>query len=373
MIQSVVACSDYSQTALDAAVAAHFERLNVRALLKPGMRVLIKPNLVGARKPEAAATTHPAVIRAIAQWLRARGVSDIVVADSPGGLYALSALDSIYAATGMKSLCDVAALNRDVGWQTVSCPEGFENRSFNLINPACEADLIINAAKLKTHSMTLLSAGVKNLFGCIPGLQKPEQHYRHPDIAGFSTMLIELARVVAPQITVLDAVDCMEGDGPTGGTVRHMGLTLASRDPFAQDWFAARLCGMNPDEVVMLRLARERGFFDPDAIELMGDDAPRATPPFKLPKTSGVDFTGKLPRPLRRPARAFLDRVLRPFPQVDPKKCVGCGKCAESCPPHIITIAGRKARFTRKGCISCFCCQEMCPVKAISVKRLIAR
>ncbi len=369
-VQSVVRCETYDQTAVNEAVARHFEALDVRGLLHPGVRVLIKPNLVAGRRPETAATTHPALVRAAALWLRERGVEHIALADSPGGLYALSALEPIYSVTGMKALGDVVSLNRDTGFQKRACPAGFENTSFNLINPVCEADLIINIAKLKTHAMTRLSAGVKNLFGCVPGLQKPELHYRHPDIEGFSEMLAELARLVSPQVTLLDAIDCMEGDGPTGGTVRHLGLTLASRDVFAQDWFAAGLVGIEPDSVGMLVKAKARGWFDPEAIELVGDEPVRAEPPFRLPQTASVDFTGSLPAFLRAPARKVMGRLLKPLPKVDPKKCVGCGRCAESCPPHIIVIENRKAKFTAKGCISCFCCQEMCPAHAISVKRI---
>lgn len=369
-IQSVVRCDTYDQAALNEAVRRHFSALGVAELLRPGMRVVIKPNLVAARKPELAATTHPALVRAVALWLREEGVDSITLADSPGGLYALSALESVYAAAGMKPLSDVLTLNRDTSFRTRACPAGFKNTSFNLITPVCEADFIINIAKLKTHSMTRLSAGVKNLFGCIPGLQKPELHYRHPNVADFSDMLIELAKTVSPQVTILDAVDCMEGDGPTGGTVRHLGLTLASRDPFAQDWFAARLIGLDPESVVMLARARARGWLDPDDIRVVGDEPVRADPPFTLPQTASVDFTSRLPALLRAPARKVMGRLLKPLPKVDPKKCVGCGKCAESCPAHIIVIEHHKAKFTAKGCISCFCCQEMCPARAISVKRL---
>lgn len=368
-IQSIVRCENYNQETLDAAVARHFEALNVKELLRPGVRVLIKPNLIAPKKPEAAATTHPHLIRAVANWLRQNGVENIVLADSPGGLYTAPVLDHLYTVVGYQPLSDVLTLNRDVSFQSVSCPEDYVNRSFNLIAPLLQADLIIDMPKLKTHAMTRLSAGVKNMFGSIPGLQKPEMHYRHPDIEDFSLMLCELCRMVAPAVTLMDAIDCMEGDGPTGGNPRHLGLTLASRDVFSQDWFAATLCGMNPEDVAMLRIAKEKGWLRPDEIIQVGDEPIFADPPFVLPRTSSIDFTGFLPAFLRRPARAVMGKVLKPFPKLNKDRCVGCGKCAESCPAHIIKIENHKAVFTKKGCISCFCCQEMCPMKAISVKR----
>ena len=371
MIESIVRCDNYDQAALNRAVERHFDALNVASLLKSDMRVVIKPNLVGARRPETAATTHPNLVRAVALWLRAQGVQNIVICDSPGGLYAAAPLGNIYAVTGMKALSDVATLNMDVSFQSVKTAGG-TIPSFNIVSPIANADLVINIAKLKTHSMTLLSAGVKNLFGCVPGLQKPELHYRHPELNDFSNMLVELARTVNPAVTLIDAIDCMEGDGPTGGTVRHLGLTLAARDLFTQDCFAARLIGIEPERVAMLARARALHLID-ETVTLAGDEPIYAEPPFKQPRASGVDFTGRLPEPLKKPLRAVLGRLLKPYPKLDEKKCVGCGKCAESCPPRIIVIADKKAHFTRKGCISCFCCQEMCPAKAIGVKRSLSR
>ena len=288
MIESIVRCDNYDQDALNAAVERHFAALRAEELIRPDMRVVIKPNLVGARRPETAATTHPNLVRAVAVWLRARGVTNIVICDSPGGLYAVSPLQNIYAATGMKALSDVAELNADVSFQTVKAAGGGAIPSFNIVTPIAAADLVINIAKLKTHSMTLLSAGVKNLFGCVPGLQKPELHYRHPDIEDFSNMLVTLARTVSPALTLIDAIDGMEGDGPTGGTVRHLGLTLAARDLFTQDWFACSLIGIDPERVAMLRRAKELGLID-ERVEIAGDQPIYAEPPFRQPRAAGVD------------------------------------------------------------------------------------
>jgi len=370
-IVSVCRVEQYDAQALDAAIEQHFARLNAEEIIKPGMKVLLKPNLVAGRKPETAVTTRAEVLAAICRKLHAMGVDQITIADSPGGLYTVPALNSIYSVSGLKSLAGLATLNQNVGWKEVPCPEGFENRFFNIIEPILEADVIINVCKLKTHGMTMLSAGIKNLFGSIPGLQKPEMHYRHPEVESFSNMLCELAKVVNPAITIIDAIDCMEGNGPTGGTVRHMGLTLASRNIYQQDAYASSLIGLAPENVGMLRVAKKRGWYNPDELEVVGDAAEPINPPFVLPDSAGIDFAGQLPGFMRGPASKFLKRVFRVVPKLDKSKCVGCGKCAESCPPHIIKIEGGKAKFTSKGCISCLCCQEMCPAHAISVRRML--
>ena len=51
-------------------------------------------------------------------------------------------------------------------------------------------------------------------------------------------------------------------------------------------------------------------------------------------------------------------------------KCIGCGKCAESCPAHTIQILERKAVIAYPNCIRCFCCHEMCPKQAVDIRRL---
>lgn len=358
----------YDPDLLRDAVAEQFDALALGELFTPGRRVLIKPNLLTGRDPAAAITTHPAVIQAVVDWLRERGVTDITLADSPGGVYSPGRMKSIYHACGLDRLAGVA-LNSQVGWQTRFCGENATHKSFNLIDPVVEADLIINIAKLKTHGMTTLSAGIKNLFGCVPGLQKPELHYLYPEKAAFSSMLVDLSQTVAPALTIIDAIDAMEGEGPSGGTVRHMGYLFASRDLYAQDWFAATSIGLDPNRVDMLRIAQERGLVDPVKVQIVGD-TPEGIAPFQLPKASrSLLFVDYVPRFLRAPAQALMQRALRAVPRVIKSQCIGCGRCAESCPAHTIAIRDKKAVIDLGGCISCFCCQEMCPVKAIDVKR----
>jgi len=351
---SILKTERYDEAALDKAIAAHFETLNVAGDLKPGMKVLIKPNLLTGRDPAKAVTTHPAVLRAVAKWLRAHGVENITLADSPGGMYTPALLRKFYAASGFDTLEDLLVLNED-------CSSS-EKNGFNLLTPVLEADYIINCCKLKTHGLTVMSAGVKNLFGCIPGLQKPEWHAKRPTVEGFSNMLIDLCETVKPDLTLVDAIDCMEGNGPGGGTVRWMGYTLCSRSPYAADEAGAQLMAL-PDRMVPLIQAARKRELPGEPVVLEGDELIPASPAFKLPdsihgKERLLSVTGLF--------HFFCGRK-RSYPKLVPDRCVGCGKCAESCPEHLIEIVDRKAVIQRKGCISCFCCQEMCPAHAIDV------
>ena len=355
---SVQTVDSYADAALDRAISAHFDRLNVARELTPETKVLLKPNLLAAREPSQAITTNPALLAAVARWLRAHGVKSITLADSPGGVYTPAALLKLYAVCGLEPLKGLVTLNEDTS--------SGQRDGFTLITPVLEADYIIDCAKLKTHGLTVMTAGVKNLFGCIPGLKKPEWHCLRPTLSGFSDMLIDLCESVKPNLTLLDAIDCIEGNGPGGGEIRHMGVTLCSRSPYVLDEQAALLMGLRADMPPTVQAARRRGLMKEPAV-LAGDALIPANPPFALP-----DAIVGSERFFSRKGlfHCFFGRG-RCFPEVDAAKCVGCGRCAESCPKHVIDMCQHKAVPRRKGCISCFCCQEMCTAHAISAKKML--
>ncbi len=371
MIQTLYHVPEYKEEVIYPAICRAFEALGIEKDMRPGLKVVIKPNLILAKSPDLPVTTHPLVIKAVVHWLKEHGIEDITLAESSGGLYNAEYMNNIYRVCGMKQLEPDIKLNMDFSAQTVTCPESFANHSFHIITPILEADYVINICKLKTHAMTGYSGGIKNLFGTIPGLEKPQMHYLWPDIKDFSRMLLELAQTVSPQLTIIDAIDAMEGNGPTGGTSHPLHLLLAARDFYTQDYFASGLMKLNPMEIEMISQAVALGLAKPDEIELTGDPVPDNLTPFKLPDAKKLDFSSYLPGPLGKWFARFAGKILKSYPQLDKELCVGCGKCAEGCPAHIIKIKDKKAVFQKKGCISCFCCQEMCPMKAISVKRAL--
>lgn len=376
MLQTLYHVSEYKEELLYPAVCKAMDALSIADDLRSGLKVVIKPNLVMAKSPDFPVTTHPLVVKAVVRYLREHGVTDITLAESSGGLYNAEHMKNLYRVCGMSSLEPDIRMNMDFTARTVPTRDGFKNHSFHFITPIVEADYVINICKLKTHSMTGYSGGIKNLFGTIPGLEKPQMHYRWPDIGDFSNMLVELAQTVSPQLTIIDAVDAMEGNGPTGGTSHPLKMILAARDFYTQDYFAAGLMKLDPMSIVMIRQAVEQGLAHPEEIQLVGDAIPEDLTPFQIPDTRKLDFSTALPGFLRKPAVLVMGKILKSYPLLSKSKCVGCGKCAESCPAHIIRIkeyrSGRKrAVFQKKGCISCFCCQEMCPMKAIEVRKAL--
>ncbi len=370
---SIRKTATYEQTVVRRSIERHLEALGVWEELRPGMKVLLKPNLLMSRRPEEATTTHPALVAALIELLRERDITDITLADSPGGPYSRALLGAIYRTTGMDAAAARGAtLNEDTAAGERNCPEGRVCHRFDLIAPVLEADYIISLPKLKTHGMTLLSGAVKNLFGCIPGLLKAEMHNRYPELEPFAGMLLDLCQTVRPNLTIVDAVVGMEGDGPSGGTPRQIGLTLAARNPYALDLVLAALIGLRPRQVPTVRQSIERGLA-PDSLEgldLIGEpEAFRPMADFQKPASRAVDFSSHVPAPLAALARRLLGRLVAPRPRVQPDRCVGCGRCAEACPMHTITIEHRRAVIHSRGCIQCFCCHELCPARAIVIKK----
>ena len=136
------------------------------------------------------------MVLSVIEWIKCAGAAEIVLADSPGGLYTPSQLRSIYSACGMEDVAKKSGcvLNLETGSGTVPSKNAKLCQEFNLIDPVRKADVIVSVGKLKTHCMTGLSGGVKNLFGCIPGLQKPQLHYRYQNKREFCSMLLTLPK-----------------------------------------------------------------------------------------------------------------------------------------------------------------------------------
>lgn len=369
---SITACGDYSPEHLDAALAAVLEPLGGLDWVQSGMTIAIKTNLVSRMSPESAAVTHPEAVAALTRMLVSRGAR-VIVGDSPGGPYTAAWVHSVYHGAGIDAVERAGGeLNEDFETEEVRFPEGKTAKSFSYTSWLKKADAIIDFAKLKTHGMAGMTCAVKNFFGSIPGTRKPEMHYLYPNTPDFCSMLVDLALYNAPRLTIVDAVDCMEGNGPTQGEPRHMGAILAADTPFNADLVCAHLIGMEAADAPTVAESIDRGLCPADwrDLAISGDPDEFALPDFKrLPVGGKIDFRTKIPI-----VSAFMRRGFGTGPKVDKAKCVGCGKCAEVCPAKAAHVVNGKAQIDAKKCIRCFCCQEFCPKGAVSVHRpLLAR
>lgn len=366
---AVVRCKTYNVEAVKPALEEALNAVNGLDFVMPGMKIIIKPNLVSFKKPDAAATTHPALLEALVEMLLARG-ADVTIGDSPGGPHSLPLLNRVYAATGMDRLEKLGAkLNRNMNEKTVDFPEGKVLKNFTYTEYLDEADAIIDFCKLKSHGMLGMSAAVKNLFGTIPGLKKPEVHYKFQNDAEFAGMLIDLNEYFKPRLAICDAVVGMEGNGPTAGTPRQIGAIIASKSTYYADVVGAELIGMNIDGLPTLQAAYERGFAPASSknLRVYGDIRALTVDDFKAPPVRGLSFMRK-GNVLHFISKAALEHK----PTLKKRLCVGCGECARMCPAKAIKMKNKKPHINREKCIRCFCCQEFCPRAAMVAHRPLA-
>lgn len=363
-------CSQYEPDALFEQINEAFEVLGLYDDLRPGMLVVLKPNLIMNSKPEAAICTHPAFTAAVGKCVQRAGAK-VLIAESPGGPYTSAVMKAFFRGCGYTDMAESCGfqLYTDCKSREVSLPEGKICRQVSIVEPFLERDFLIDLAKLKTHEMVGYSGAVKNMFGAVPGLQKPEIHCRFPDKEDFSNALVDIFAFLHPDAAFMDGIWAMEGDGPTGGTRRQAGLLGASRNPCALDVCMTDLIGFPPGSIYMLAEAARRGL-GPESIketEVLGQ-APEGLRigDFRRAKATSTDFVDRLPGFLRPAAK----KLSTPWPRIRKKGCVGCGKCAESCPRQAITMEKGKAEINYKACIRCFCCHEMCPRHAVGVRRL---
>lgn len=366
---AVVRCKTYNVETVKPALEEALNAVNGLDFVKPGMKIIIKPNLVSFKKPDAAATTHPALLEALVEMLLARG-ADVTIGDSPGGPHSLPLLNRVYTATGMDRLEKLGAkLNCNMSEKNVDFPEGKVLKNFTYTEYLDEADAIIDFCKLKSHGMLGMSAAVKNLFGTIPGLKKPEVHYKFKNDAEFADMLVDLNEYFKPRLAICDAVVGMEGNGPTAGTPRQIGAIIASKSTYYADVVGAELIGMNIDGLPTLQAAYERGFAPASSknLRVYGDIRALTVDDFKAPPVRGLSFMRK-GNVLHFISKAALEHK----PTLKKRLCVGCGECARMCPAKAIEMKNKKPHINREKCIRCFCCQEFCPRAAMVAHRPLA-
>jgi len=354
-------CLQYRPENISAALEKLFSHLGgLKQFIPPGGSVLIKPNLLTDREPEKAVTTHPEIVRALIRMARQCGGNPFI-GDSPTGAMKI---DSVLEKTGFRALCEEEKVKFVIFEKEPCVKHDYNDVSLAIAKAAIDADLIINVPKLKTHSFTLFTNAVKNVFGILPGFQKALLHKSFPNPRQFGDCLAFLYGIVKPGLTVCDAITAMEGDGPSAGTPVQLGFLAASSDGVALDIALCNMLGINPNDVFYFNSLRRSGIGEsnPENIELAGDNN----------ELSNM-------RPIKQPgiARAVrliprrLVRLIEPFVWIAPsftELCTACGKCVKSCPVNALELnQPNQPLVNRRKCIGCCCCHEVCPERAIKM------
>jgi uncharacterized protein (DUF362 family)/Pyruvate/2-oxoacid:ferredoxin oxidoreductase delta subunit len=360
----LLAAADYARPQVEDAVERLLAPLGgMAAFVRPGQKVLLKPNMLAGKEPEKAVTTHPEIVRAVIRLAQQAG-GIVAVGDSPG----------IGSPLQVAKRCGILPVIEETGAafapfaESVKIrPRGGTFHELEIARDLLEADVVINLPKLKTHQMMGLTAGVKNLFGAVVGIRKPRLHLQAgTDKEFFALMLLELAEQIRPALTLVDAITAMEGEGPGSGDPVHVGALLAGTSPLAIDTVATALVGLSPEAVWTQRVARQTGRAGCrlEQVEIVGDrlDELRVRG-FRPARATDVNFG--LPPLLKNVLKDSL--TARPVP--DLQLCKRCGLCVEACPPQVMKISDEELQINYQRCIRCFCCQELCPHGALLTRQ----
>ncbi|MDP2926005.1 MAG: DUF362 domain-containing protein [Nanoarchaeota archaeon] len=339
---SKVRCSSYDNEEVRGALVKSLK--NIGFDLKKGKKILLKPNVLCASRPEDSITTHPVVLEELCKILKAHGC-EIIIGDSSG-------FDTMEA-------FEVSGILRLSKYATIIDFEKTEkkffllkeNKEIALPKIIFDVDLIINLPKLKTHLLTEVSLAVKNTFGCVPGKLKERYHKIYPSPDDFSRLIFDIYSLIKPGLNILDGVIGLEGKGPgTGGKSIRSNIIMSSTNAEALDLIAAEFMGFSKEEVYTLIYSKIKK----EDIEIIGD-MKDINMKFKKPGFLSVKSIKPLVKSLPKPKINFNDN------------CRQCYRCEKKCPVNAIHLDPFPICNHNK-CIRCLCCIEICPHNAISLK-----
>lgn len=229
----------------------------VNAIVKPGDKVVIKPNIGWDRNVDQGANTHPQVVSALVKQSLDAGASKIMVFDRT-----CNEERRCYTNSGIKSAVSRIKDRRihldyidDRKFVPVNIQKGYKLTNWSFYKDALDADCYINVPVAKHHSLSRLSLGLKNIMGVIGG-SRGRLHYN------LGANLADLNTVIRPRLTIIDATRVITKNGPQGGSLKYvktLNTIIGSLDPVAADAHAATLFGLKPDDIDAIVKAYEKG------------------------------------------------------------------------------------------------------------------
>jgi len=319
--------------------------------IRSGSRVLIKPNMLSAARPEDAILTHPQIIKAAVEYTLEKNARP-QVSDSP----AIGSFEGILKQNGTAEALRGMPVACVPFKDTVPVDIGKPYGRIDIARDAMETDVLINLPKLKTHSQMLMTLAVKNMFGCIVGFKKSQWHMRAGvDTPAFARLLVAIHQAVKPTVSILDGVLALEGDGPgKGGIPRKIGVLIGSENSYALDRVVCEMIDVHYENVPTLKIARDERFIP--ALDI--DGVLPQVRNFQLPGGSRLIFGPRV-------MQDFFRRHTVALPVCEQPLCQMCGKCWTICPADAIQNAENAIEFDYAKCIRCYCCVEICPYGAL--------
>lgn len=255
-----------------------------------GKKVLLKPNMVEPHHSQPHMTTHPAMILAAAEVFRGWG-AEVAVGEGPGHVRdtEMALVESRVQDALDTGKLPFADLNYDEVAFTKNAGGASTLDGFYFPRAVVDSDLVVSMPKLKTHHWIGVTCAMKNLYGVIPGIRygwpKNVLHFN-----GIPQTVFDINASLPKTIAIVDGIDCMEGDGPIMGSVKHMGLVLVGQNPAAVDATACRIMGVAPETIGYLQLAANRlGPIDDGLIHQRGEPWQPLVDPFHIIDTPKLE------------------------------------------------------------------------------------
>lgn len=251
---TIVRCEDYHLSQIEEALETLLAPLGGwETFIRPGDRVLIKPNLISVSSPEEGAITHPVLVQAVARAIKRAGGFPLL-GDSPA-FYTLKQVlrAGRYLPILEEEEVEILEFRQPV---IVSHPLEVPPLRFKVAQEVLSVDKVINLPKLKTHRQLGFTGATKNLYACMPGKRKAFWHMKagwEPTL--FCSLLLGVAGVVRPVVHITDAIVAMERDGPKGGDPRPLGLLVAGTDYLEVDRVLAEILSLPESHRLVLKTA----------------------------------------------------------------------------------------------------------------------
>ncbi len=328
--------------------------------IKRGDLILLKPNLLSGHPPDDAVTTHPVFLEAVLRFFLDLGAKP-VIGDSPSPVF--KDIEHIFQITGLADLrkqYNVPLVHFDrIGWNL----KRIRGREYPIAKLIDEMDFVINLPKVKTHNLTILTLGVKNMYGVVPGFRKVFLHKEYPNTVDFSEVNLDIYLLSKPFLTIYDGIIGMEGEGPaSGGDPVALEFILATNCAMTADLFITDLLGVERRRFPLYHAIKRRGFATDGPYDLYGDDSASLTcKPIKTPGTNQLNY---IPAILTK----SIGTQVWARPRIITRICTNCNKCVEACAADAIEEGPIRPFFKYQKCINCFCCIEICPYRAIEIK-----
>jgi len=229
----------------------------MKRFVRPGQRVVVKPNIGWDRAPEQAANTSPEVVETVVRLCLEAGAKEVRVFDrscnDPRLCFRRSGIQEAVERIGDGRVSIFIPDERK--YQEVAIPAGVTLKSWLVYEDALAADVFINVPVAKHHGLTVLTMGLKNVMGVLGG-NRGQIH------TGFDDKIVDANLARPSHLTVLDATRILIAHGPQGGRiedVRSPGTVVAGADIVAVDAYATRFFGKSPREIAHVVRAAERG------------------------------------------------------------------------------------------------------------------